>query len=125
MADMIMANRLKTLREAAGLSQKDVASLLSVSPPTISKYESGVNEPDAKILRWYADYFECSADYILGRVGAPDEYLTKATFPDTGKEVEFTHKGKDVLTPEEVTNAINLLRKELADLRIQNQKQGV
>lgn len=35
--------RLKKLRTEAGLTQKQVAEIINVSPSTVSKYESGVS----------------------------------------------------------------------------------
>ena len=61
----MLGDRLKELREQAGLSQVAVAGELRVKPATISRYERGTNEPDAKTLVWYATRFNVSVDWIL------------------------------------------------------------
>lgn len=42
--------RLKAARQAKGLTQKDVARLIHVTPSTLSQYESGLIEPTLKNL---------------------------------------------------------------------------
>lgn len=45
-----IAQRLVQLREAAGLSQQDLATRSGVSIQTISRYERGIAEPRRKTL---------------------------------------------------------------------------
>jgi len=61
----MISKKLKNLRETRELTQKDIAEMLNVKPATISRYENGTNEPDAKTLKWYADYFDVSLDWIF------------------------------------------------------------
>ena len=55
------------LRKEKGLSQVELAKALNVSKACISMIEIGKNEPTAITLIKYADFFECSIDYLLGR----------------------------------------------------------
>lgn len=57
----------KTLRKERNLSQVELAKALNVSKACISMIEIGRNEPTANTLIRYADFFECSVDYLLGR----------------------------------------------------------
>ena len=57
----------KTLRKEKNLSQAQLATFLKVSKSCISMIEIGENEPTANTLMRYADFFECSTDYLLGR----------------------------------------------------------
>ncbi len=59
--------RLKELRTAKNLYQKDIATLLGVDRTTYSKYESGASEPNREILLRLAQIFDVSTDYLLGR----------------------------------------------------------
>jgi methanogenic corrinoid protein MtbC1 len=61
------ATRLKELRMAAELRQKDVADALGVAQTTIANYEQGARFPDEKHLRRIADHFNVSLDYLMGR----------------------------------------------------------
>lgn len=44
---------------------------LSMSQNTISRYETGEREADYKTLILFADYFNVSIDYLLGRTDNP------------------------------------------------------
>lgn len=54
------------LRTERGIYQKELAEYLDVSIGTISNYENGVHYPDLKSLCRIAEYFNVSADYLLG-----------------------------------------------------------
>lgn len=60
-------DRLSELRRDHNLTQKELASLLHVSPGTISNYENGIHDPDMESLILLADHFDVSIDYLLGR----------------------------------------------------------
>lgn len=60
-------DRLSELRRDHNLTQKELASLLHVSPGTISNYENGIHDPDMESLILLADRFDVSTDYLLGR----------------------------------------------------------
>ena len=59
--------RLRELREQKGLSQLKVAMDLNMNQNSISRYETGAREADYKTLIMFADYYQVSIDYILGR----------------------------------------------------------
>jgi methanogenic corrinoid protein MtbC1/DNA-binding XRE family transcriptional regulator len=61
------ASRLRELRTAADLRQKDLADALGVAQTTIANYEQGARFPDEKTLHRIADYFNASLDYLMGR----------------------------------------------------------
>ena len=71
----IIAQRLKTLRESARLSQAKMAQELNIMQPLIAKYETAVNIPSYPVLLKYADYFDVSCDYLLGRADNPQGKL--------------------------------------------------
>lgn len=58
--------RLKWMRERKGVSQQIVADFCGVSRSMISVYESGEVEATGKIIKKIAEYFDVSADYLLG-----------------------------------------------------------
>lgn len=62
---MYLAQNIKYLRERKGETQKDISSLLKVSEMTISRYESGENEPELKRIVALANHFEVSLDEII------------------------------------------------------------
>lgn len=58
--------RLKELRIASGLGQKEVAAWIGVSDSSIRKYESGERTPDPKAIKTLANQFNVTTDYLLG-----------------------------------------------------------
>lgn len=64
---MIFSEISKALRKEKGLSQAQLAEALKVSNGCIGMIEIGKNEPTANTLLKYADFFQCSTDYLLGR----------------------------------------------------------
>lgn len=58
---------LKTLRKLRGLSQDSLAQELNTTRTCISNYERGIRQPDGETIRLFADYFDVSIDYLLGR----------------------------------------------------------
>lgn len=64
---MEFSEKSKYLRKEKGLSQIQLAQALNVSKACISMIEIGKNEPTANTLVRYANFFDCSTDYLLGR----------------------------------------------------------
>ena len=60
-------NRLRDLRTNKGLTQREVATAIGVSPQSYGYYENEVNKPDPDTLIKLADFFGCTIDYILLR----------------------------------------------------------
>ena len=60
-------NRIKELREKAGLRQIDVATATYIDQKTLSNYETGKTNPDSYSLIRLADFFDVSIDYLVGR----------------------------------------------------------
>ncbi|MBQ8613594.1 MAG: helix-turn-helix transcriptional regulator [Ruminiclostridium sp.] len=59
--------RLRELREKNNISQIRLAMELNLNQNSISRYENGEREADYKTLIAFADYFNVSVDYLLGR----------------------------------------------------------
>ena len=70
-----IAQRLKALRESVNLSQAKLATLMGAPQASVNRYENGQSSPPLKILRWYADFFDVSMDYIFGRTEQPEGKL--------------------------------------------------
>lgn len=83
-----VGERIKALRETKDLSQKEIGKLTNKSQTAIYKYENNLSEADYSTLLWYADYFNVSTDWILGRVPAPGIKLVDAKAKD-GRDIEI------------------------------------
>ena len=69
-----MEFRLKQLRKERGISQLKLALELNMNQNSISRYETGEREADYETLVKFADYFDVSLDYLLGRCDKKDSY---------------------------------------------------
>ena len=58
---------MKELRTEKGLTQLQLANAIGVSQKAIDYWERGVNEPKASYIVALCDYFQISADVLLGR----------------------------------------------------------
>lgn len=58
--------RIKELRKEKGLSLRDLASVLKVSPQCISYYENGKRNLTINDAKRIADALECKIDDLVG-----------------------------------------------------------
>ena len=66
------AQILSELRRTAGLSQRKAAADLNISQALLSHYENGAREPGLNFVCRVCDYYNVTADYLLGRSPNPD-----------------------------------------------------
>lgn len=70
--------RLREIRELKGISQRQAALGLNLSPTVYNRYENGIREPSNLTLLAMADYFGVTVDELLGREPAPSETQDEA-----------------------------------------------
>lgn len=75
----IIGKRINTLLAELDKKQKELAAFLGVPDNTISYFVSGRRTPNTEQLAKIADFFNVSADYLLGRTNAKT----------TDKDVQF------------------------------------
>jgi len=63
--------RLRELRVAKKITQKEAAESAELSLRAYMSYELEEKEPNLKSLNKLADFFEVSTDYLLGRSDNP------------------------------------------------------
>ncbi len=61
-----LAEKLKELRIEKGLSQREVSSALGMTRNAFTNYENGYREPSLENLKKICQFFDVSADYLLG-----------------------------------------------------------
>lgn len=79
-----MEFKIKEARQAAGISQRDLATRLGISPPTLSGYENGSHDPKSDLLSEIADICDVSVDFLLGRSAESEQ----KTSPDAGEPTQ-------------------------------------
>ena len=78
----MLGMRIAALRHKAGLTQKQLANLLSVSPSAIGMYEQGRREPSADqsaITQLFQQAEEAAAPYTLRRPDGSEVSLDRQT----------------------------------------------
>lgn len=73
-------NRIRLLRKAAGLSQKQFAALFSVDQTAVSNWELGKNSIDFSVADKIADRFSLPVEFVYGKpytLSRPKEFWTE------------------------------------------------
>ena len=102
---MNFGKRLRQLRKEKGLTQAELAKLLSIGESTVSFYESGKRQPDYETLIRLAEVFYVSVDYLLGRT----EHKAPNTNKPGSSEVIAAHRADDPMNdlPEEAQRSLD------------------
>jgi len=88
-------NRIKELRKSRGLTQEELTKVLNVQRQTLSKYETGSIPLTDDTIKALTDFFDITADYLLGHTDDPTPPTVKfwsgegATFPVFGFDGVF------------------------------------
>lgn len=77
----MFGDRIRELRNEKGLTQLELAKLLSLSKSNISKYESGDLEPNVSTFALLSEIFGVSVDYIMGISSVRDPAGTSFSKP--------------------------------------------
>lgn len=65
--DNLFGERLRSLREEKNMSQEELAEAFGMGKVAISGYERGKRTPSFDLLIGFAELFNVSTDYLLGR----------------------------------------------------------
>lgn len=103
----MFAENLKRLRLKKGLTQKELADKLSLSPSAIGMYEQGRREPDLTTLKKICELFEISCDQLLG---TPFSYDISEISDFMLSQPNVTYKAIPLTQQEKesITNAIRI-----------------
>lgn len=85
MDNNILGERIRELREQAGMSQLELANKLGISRTAIARYEGGVASPSRR-LKVLADALDVSVDYLLNGAG---EYEVSSHPTGIGKRIQL------------------------------------
>lgn len=100
-----IGGKIYSLRVAKGMTQEQLALLLSVSPAAVSKWERNLANPSIEILWELADYFECSIDELVGR---EEKHLAKVGMYDSEK-MQLAEVAEELLRCSEISRQEGLL----------------
>ncbi len=77
----MITERLKKLRESRGLTHTQVAEYLGITRQAYTNYENGDREIKTETLRKLVDFFNTSADYLLGTTDDPSSSTSNVEKP--------------------------------------------
>jgi transcriptional regulator with XRE-family HTH domain len=66
-----ISERLVSLQKERNVQKKDIAEAAGLSLMGYYRYEKGEREPTASTICKLCDFFNVSADYLLGRTDEP------------------------------------------------------
>ncbi|MBQ3264808.1 MAG: helix-turn-helix transcriptional regulator [Ruminococcus sp.] len=82
----ILCENIRTLRKERGMTQKELSEKLGISDKTVSRWESGVQLPEASLIPALAEVLNVSIDTLYG-IGAPAADEAKAAGTDEKKNI--------------------------------------
>lgn len=76
--------RFKKLRLEKRLTQDKLAEMFFLNKSSISRYENNFQIPELELLNKFAQFFEVSVDYLLGRtdIRNPEKEILKEEVPE-------------------------------------------
>lgn len=92
---MTTAQRIKDLRKRHRMSQTELSKFVNVSQATVTAWETGKAEPSSSALNKLADFFDVSADYILGRTNVENINSRKKITIDEAMDTIMSADGKE------------------------------
>ncbi len=104
---------LALLRKEKGISQRAASKELGISQALLSHYENGVREPGLAFVAKACDYYNVSADFLLGRTLARDgtTILDAETLHDASEEKDNVLRGSIMATLSKklLANSVSML----------------
>lgn len=84
---MLLAERLRWLRESKGLTQRELSQLCNFGINQISRYENGLSDPTSESLTILAKSLAVSVDYLLGLTNDPQGNFTSMEIEPIEREM--------------------------------------
>lgn len=93
-----IGKRIASLRKEKGVTQKQLAEFLNVTDKAVSRWESGVGNPDLDYLPQICDFFGVNLDYLIRGIKSKPETEPVAPTPVETPEVKEPVLEKKKLT---------------------------
>ena len=107
-----LANRIKSKREEAQLTQRQLANSLQISYQAISKWERGENAPDILVLPELASLLNVTVDWLLTGFKKPKHTFEATVFFSS---LRGFAKEAESLSPKLLSQKINHIFHQLTD----------
>ncbi len=90
----LIGQRIKRERLARGMTQRELAVLIGVGVPHVSKIEAGRENPSDELLRKVADVFGCDFDELLLVARRIPPHLMESLVADPVRSLEYLRRWK-------------------------------
>lgn len=113
----MIGKRLAQLRKEHNLTQKELADKFDISPKAISFYELDQREPSNDLLKSFADFFDVTTDYLLGKsnVSSTESSQIKELEEDFPEGVSVLYRANKDLTPEQKEMMLRMINSVFFD----------
>ena len=92
----MISQRIRELRLANHMTQKELSDYLNLTPKMISFYELGQRVPPSDIILKLAEKFKVSTDYLMGNSDTPSPHMdarTRRQLEKVLEDDELTYNG--------------------------------
>ena len=111
----MLSEKIINLRKSRGWSQEELAERLDVSRQSVSKWESGVSNPELDKIVAMSTLFGVSTDYLLKDVTAGEDDVDREFVEQEDAEIEETPLEVSILSrnvsPEEAEEYLSAVKK--------------
>lgn len=112
----MFGERLRKLRKTkTKYTMKEFGRIFNLAESTISGYETGSRKPDMETIQRFADYFDVSIDYMIGRSDSKEETVKENLF-------YFNREGLTDEDIEHLKEHIEFLKKKSKQYNDENDK---
>ena len=112
----LFVSRLRELLDEKEITQKELSSRIGVSEVTVSRYLSGDRTPRTDVINSISNFFNVSADYLLGNSDIRNPYK-EAPEQKTDEDIDLWLSKTDGYKelPEEEREIISSIAKKLLE----------
>lgn len=107
------------MREEKGISLDKLSEDLHINKSTLSRIENGLREPKKSTIEEYANYFDVSTDYLLGRTDVRNSLFINKNEKDYDAENFKTEKEliENMYLDEDMKEVFNIFSELSQDAR--------
>ena len=116
---MSLGGKLRELRKKRGLSLREFGEKFNLAKSSLSEYENDKIKPPQETLVKFANFFDVSTDYLLGRVDDPEvnlltlnDELKSLGVEQAGILKQFSESGLDEQELQELIEFVKKIKKQ-------------
>lgn len=112
----MVGDRLKKLRTDAGMTQQQLGDLVHLSQQSIDHYENNRAKPSIDTINMFAEIFNISVDYLLGRSNEPSPSQKTIIDEEWPEVANILRRNGKKLTPEDKKRIAKIIKAAVEDI---------